>query len=317
MPSFVKITQLDVHACPAAGSWQNGRMNAFVFSAGGLALEVLPALGGAVTRFTVAGFPVFRETAPVPGSVSDTASFPLIPFSNRIRAGHFQFNGAAVQIPVDKRDPRFTNHGHTRHLPWEVIAASDTGLTLRFVQAEPGPAWPFAFTAEQIFELTPGQLTMQARIRNDHSAPAPAGIGFHPYFTRLADTKLQFSAGCVWEADELDIAVRSATPAGRFDFSTGRKLEPRLINHAYGDWDKTAEITHPSKFEISIAAGGAFDHLIVFTPEGKDFFGFEPVSHRPDALNPLADPRDHGMAILAPGAWLEGGVTITLQPIAS
>lgn len=290
-------------------------MDPVILSAGDLRFEILPGLGGAVRRFTAADFPVFRATAAALGSVSDTASFPLIPFSNRIRGGFFRFGGTAYQIPVDKRDPRFTNHGHTRHLPWEVVAGDASSATLRFTQAAPGPAWPFAFTAEQVFELSPGRLTMRARMRNDHAEPAPAGIGFHPYFTRLAGTKLRFSAACMWETDELEIPVRSAAVAGRFDFSSGKALETPLINHAYGGWDGVAEITHAGGVRIAIGATGALDHLIVFTPEGKDFFGFEPVSHRPDALNPLADTRDEGMAVLSPGAWLEGSVTIAISEI--
>ncbi len=287
-------------------------MNALILSAGDMRLEVLPTLGGAVTRFTFGDFPIFRQTAVAPDSVSDTASFPLIPFSNRIRAGRFKFGGTVYQIPVDKRDARFANHGHTRHRSWQVIGSSASRLTLRFTQAKPEPAWPFPFTAEQQFELSPRALTMRAKIRNDDVGSAPAGIGFHPYFTRQPGATLRFSAQCVWETDELDISVRSALPAERFDFAAGKVMETPLINHAYGGWDGKAEIIQPSSFQIDINATDAFNHLVLFTPEGRNFFGFEPVSHRPDALNPLADLRDQGMAILSPGEWLEGSITITI-----
>jgi len=300
---------------PAGQEMAEWGMDPVVLSVADMRLEILPRLGGAVIRLTMGGFPVFRETA-APDSVSDTASFPLIPFSNRIRDGRFRFGGTAYQIPVDKRDPRFTNHGHTRHLPWEVVAGGASSLTLRFCQGEPSPSWPFAFTAEQMFELAPGRLTMRARMRNDHPGPAPAGIGFHPYFTRLPGTKLRFAAACMWETDAVEIPVRSAVVAGRFDFSSGNALERQLINHAYGGWDGVAEITHAGGGRVVIGATGAFNHLIVFTPEGKNFFGFEPVSHRPDALNPLADPRDEGMTVLAPGDWLEGSVTIGVSGVA-
>ncbi len=291
-------------------------MHPITLRAGNLVLEVDPALGGAVTRFSSSEFPVFRESPARPVSVSDCASFPLIPFSNRIRDGRFSFGSAEVQLPLDKRDPRFTNHGHTRHQPWQVIAFSHSGLTLRFTQPEPGLSWPFAFTAEQNFQLSPGRLTMRVRIRNDHPAPAPAGIGFHPYFTRLPDTVLGFAADCVWETDELDIPVRSAPPVGRFGFAPARALAAEPINHAYGGWNGTAEILHPSRLRILVSATAELNQLILFTPAGKNFFGFEPVSHRPDALNKLADERDRGMKVLLPGATLEGQVEITLAEAA-
>jgi aldose 1-epimerase len=288
-------------------------MESITLTAGSLHLEVLPSLGGAVTRFTAGDFPVFRPTPATPASVSDCASFPLIPFSNRIRNGRFRFSDAEVQIPVDKRDARFTNHGHTRHLPWQIVSVTPANLTLRFTHSAPEASWPFPFTAEQYFSLTPSRLTMRARIRNDHKSPAPGGIGFHPYFTRMPGSTLGFSAGCIWETDEVDIPIRSATPAGRFDFSTPKMLESHLINHAYGGWNGAAEITHPSGPRLTINASGTFNHLIFFTPEGKDFFGFEPVSHRPDALNPLPDAKDEGITILNPGNWLEASMDVTIQ----
>jgi aldose 1-epimerase len=286
-------------------------MDVFNLRAGNLVVEIRPRLGGAVTRFDAGSFPIFRETPAAPGTVSDSACFPLIPFSNRIRSGAFGIGGIAYQIPVDRRDPRFTNHGHTRHLPWNVVGSSSTELALRFVQGEPNASWPFPFVAEQEFRLEPDRLRMRVRFRNTHTGAAPGGIGLHPYFTRLPDTALGFVAKCVWETDELDIPLRSAAPAGRFDFAKPKALG-RLINHAYGGWNQAAEIIHPNRFRIGISCRGAFDHLILFTPADRDFFGFEPVSHRPDALNPLADPEDEGMAMLAPGEILEGSVDINL-----
>ena len=40
----------------------------------------------------------------------------------------------------------------------------------------------------------------------------------------------------------------------------------------------------------------------------------EPVTHRPDALNPNGDPRDQGMTILRPGEALEGTIDILVTP---
>jgi aldose 1-epimerase len=298
---------------PAGGFVAKCAMTAITLRAGDLELGIDPSLGGAISRFAAGDFPIFRETPATPASVSDYASFPLIPFSNRIRSGLFHFGGGQVQIPVDKRDPRFTNHGHTRHLPWLATHRTPASLSLRFTQSEPSPLWPFPFTAGQEFQLEPNRLTLRAWLRNAHTQAAPAGIGFHPYFTRLPDTALGFFATHVWETDALDIPVRSSLAAGRFDFTVTRPIEMPLINHAYGGWNGAAEIIHPGKLHLAIEASGAFDHLILFTPEGKGFFGFEPVSHRPDGFNPLPDPADAGIAVLAPGETIEGRMEITLR----
>jgi aldose 1-epimerase len=74
------------------------------------------------------------------------------------------------------------------------------------------------------------------------------------------------------------------------------------------------EIAAPERPLLTLTGSKGFSHLVLFTPEGKPYFAAEPVTHRPDALNPNGDPRDQGMTILRPGEALEGVIEIVVKP---
>ena len=90
-------------------------MVAIVTLASGAArVDVVPSLGGAVAAFQWQGHEVMRHTPAqvlADGNVRLCASFPLVPFSNRIEDGQLRFEGchlrAASQLSrPPARDPR-------------------------------------------------------------------------------------------------------------------------------------------------------------------------------------------------------------------
>ncbi len=74
--------------------------------AGPAILAVSPVAGGSITRYTSrhdgVTFEWMRPALPeaVPNrSAGSTSSFPLVPFSNRIRNAAFRFRGRVIQLP--------------------------------------------------------------------------------------------------------------------------------------------------------------------------------------------------------------------------
>ena len=65
---------------------------------------------------------------------------------------------------------------------------------------------------------------------------------------------------------------------------------------------------------LAIAADPVFRHAVYYTPEGRDFFAFEPVTNMTDGINRIDGMTDHGMAILRPGETLAGIVRYILEP---
>lgn len=291
---------------------QAASMRIIALHYGNFSLGITPDLGGAIVYFRLGSHPVMRETpesARHAGDVSQFASFPLVPFSNRIRHGIFNVSGATYQLQRDAKDPHNANHGASRHAPWNVVSQSTSSAHLNYNYAPPTPphpSWPFAFTAEQHFTLTPAGLHYRVSLTNTHQGPAPAGIGLHPYFIRTNATGLQFSAACIWKKDDFNIPVSSQPVPPGFDFSRPRPLGPELIDHTFSHWAGEAKII--DTIVTTITADQIFQHLILYTPLEKPFFALEPVSHRPDAINPIHDHFDQPMTILNPGETLTGSV---------
>jgi aldose 1-epimerase len=180
-----------------------------------------------------------------------------------------------------------------------------------------GELWPFAFEAEQHFDLQPDRLIVTMRITSRHDAPAPAAIGLHPFFPRGADTRLELPVCGVWLSDANKIPERLAELPAEWDFRTDRALGEVDVDHCFAGWDGRYAITWPDRRErLVVTAGAPFGHIVFYVPRGQNFFAVEPVSNMNDGLNHMDTGDDHGMRILAPGETLEGRISMVVEPMA-
>lgn len=292
-------------------------MTELVLRAADLELALIPGIGGSIAHFRRGGFPLMRETSPDTRDVGLFACFPLIPFSNRVGGGRFSFAGQSYQL---RRDPSTGGahaiHGVGRRRAWQVAEKSGSSVRLTLTHsAGEALSWPFPFRAEQHFVLAPNGLVVTLVLTNTGPRAAPAGIGLHPYFPRHDAVALQFPAEAVWQngADQLPSA-RIAVPA-EWNFSASRTLAEPALDNCFAGWSGTAEISWPAAAQsLTITADPVFGHAVVYTPSGRDYFAFEPVSHMNDAINRMALP-DNGLAVLEPGAALRGIVRFTVTAI--
>ncbi|MDR7154936.1 aldose 1-epimerase [Sphingobium xenophagum] len=264
--------------------------------AGGLEAALSPACGGALRWLALDGTDLLRR-APE-GSVDplDMASFPLVPYANRIADGRFCFAGQDYHLPLNFGDHPHSLHGHGWQSGWAVTEQSDDAAQFTLVH-RPDARWPWAFTARQHIALSPDAIVLTLALTNDADGDAPVGLGFHPYFHADADTRLQFAAGSLWLSTPDMLPERSVPADTLGDWS---RLAPvqgdSLIDNVYGGWDGLAIVERGDGLRLMLTASGA-DWLHVYRPPGSDAFCLEPVSHMPDALN-----RADGMAIQPPGA---------------
>ncbi|WP_159981524.1 MULTISPECIES: aldose 1-epimerase [unclassified Novosphingobium] len=267
-----------------------------VLRRGGCELELLPWLGGAIGRFDVDGRPVLRPTPQGVTNVLETASFPLVPYANRIAGGRFTFAGAGYVLPSNFAGFEHPLHGLGWVKRWDVIEADLTSaaITCSHLADE---HWPWNWSATQHFALTEGGLKVSLELVNTSAQAMPSGLGQHPYIVRGGTERLAFAATGVWENDEATIPVR-ALPAGAFgDFVQGHILDAeRLIDNCYFGW--RGEVDWGPAISLHSRSAG---FLHVFAPPGEDFICLEPTSQMPDALN-RADFAEAGGVSLAPGA---------------
>lgn len=277
--------------------------------AGDAELVLAPETGGAVVSWTLAGRPVFRPANPDAPSARLHACYPLVPFSNRVADGRFRFAGSDHTLPLLLDGQAI--HGAGWQCAW--TGQGDT-MTLDY---HGGELWPFAFRAEQVFDLQPTSLAVTMRITNRHDAPAPAAIGLHPFFPRDADTELQLAATSVWMSNAGRIPVVEIPVPAAWSYGICRRLGEPELDHCFAGWERRFTLVWPRRRErLVVTATEPFGHCVVFVPKGKPFCAIEPVSNMNDGLNHMDTSDDHGMRILAPGETLEGRILMVVEPIA-
>lgn len=238
------------------------------------------------------------------GNPRGAASWPLVPYSNRVRGARFAWKGRTIELARDALGGDHAIHGNGWRRPWVVEDESPSAAML-VQRHEADGFWPFACEARQGFALDAGGATLWMALTNTGDADMPAGLGHHPYFRRSADARLRVGLGEMWEGDEARFPLRRVPVPARFDFSAGREVDPVDLDAVFVGWTRPARIEWPSdRLALEISASAIFGRLVVFVPPGQPFFAVEPVSHDTDAFNhPGAES---GLRVLAPGETLQG-----------
>ena len=175
-------------------------------------------------------------------------------------------------------------------------------LRLRYVPGAPGVPWfPFAYEAEQTYALNPEGLEIGLTLRNTGARVFPAGFGHHLYFPRHDGAALRFNAAGYWTNGPDGLPLARAEDL-RTAFAAGEAVGARALDNCFYGWDGAAEIAYPAAgYALRLHASTALRHAVLFIPEGRDFFAFEPVSHSNDAINRVATGESGAMRSLAPG----------------
>ncbi len=273
--------------------------------------------GGLITSYTLAdGFEIMRTSqseGSAPPEPRKSASFPLIPYSNRIKNGTFIFEGKSYTLPLNFGDHPHSLHGIGWTSQWDILAATDTEVTLCYTHN--GDNWPFRFEATQRFSLNNGALFQEISIRNSGSSAMPAGLGLHPYFPRHNGARLQAELPHVWMTTDTGIPTERIKTPSNWPFAKGVSVASVCCDHVFEKWNSLANINWPEQHRsLQISAHPDLDRLVVYIPENENYFCVEPVSHITDAFN-LSEkgmPLDEsGMRVLAPREYWKVWVRFT------
>jgi aldose 1-epimerase len=278
---------------------------------GGAVLDLLPEIGGAVSRFGVDGVDVLRPAAAGAQDVLQTAYFPLVPFANRVANGTFDFAGETIRLPRNFGDHPHALHGEGWQSPWRVETQGATTAQIRFDHA--AGAWPWRYAATQTFDLAPQSLRIALAIQNCDPRAMPVSLGFHPYFPRLPRTRLRTDVRGVWLSDETGIPTGRAEAAHFLDLGRGAPLASApFVDHCHFGWSGEASIEQPDQErEVRLSASPQLDFLHLFVPQSADYFCAEPVSAMPDAVHRPA--AIGGMQVLQSGDSFSAVLTISAR----
>ena len=278
---------------------------------GVLELELCPQIGGCITTLRHRGHDLLRPAAArffEQRDPREAASFPLVPFSNRIADARFAFQGAVYQLEQNTLPEPHAIHGHGWQQAWDVREAGERATVLEFAHRIAGT--PFDYRASQSFALAEDSLTLTLEIANAGGVPMPAGLGLHPYFVRSEAVTLRARLEHVWRADPRKLPQERAPLPAEWDFGNAPRVATLALDNCFGGWDGTAAITWPERdLSLVITADPLFDHLVIYIPPRQGFFCVEPVSHVNDGFNLAArGVARTGVRVLAPGESLRGAV---------
>jgi aldose 1-epimerase len=278
---------------------------ALILSTGALRLALRPDFGGAIAGLWFSDahgeLPVMRSSEPAElAAARAAASYPLVPYSNRVGLRRFRWHGQDFSTAPNFDDNPHSVHGVGWMRPWQVASASGAEAELRYVHA-PDAHWPFAFESRQRFELTGNTLTLHLAVTNTDSRPQPVGLGWHPYFPKRTRSHLHAQVSGRWDPDASGLPERHLPQAGiRGDVAN------LAYDHCFDGWNGTAQLRDE---RLSLVLTSSFSRLVVYTPATKPYWCVEPVSHVSNAIQ-MAEPARHGLVDLAPGATHEGWMTL-------
>lgn len=281
--------------------------------AGELVLELAPDVGGSIAAFyQQQGGKRFDWLRPASAEALEKrvpegmASFPLVPFCNRIRNGRAVFEGREIVMPPNRGNSPHTIHGVGWQLPWTVQEFSKRHATLELdCQSS---IWPYRFHARQHFALSEDRFEVMMEIVNRDTVTMPLGIGHHPYLPHLPGTTLQAQVERMWVGDEEVLPVRLERTQTVEQLRRGALLREVVADNNFIGWNRRAQVTFPgvgrhgSDACLTLNADSPLDYLVLYSPHAKDFFCIEPVSNCTDWLNLQDYPKSEvGGAVLRPG----------------
>ena len=273
----------------------------FELHAGALRLAVRADIGGTIAGLWHRDTPILRSTSPADlAGARQSGCFPLVPYSNRLGHRHFRWKGREYTTQPNFDDSPHSLHGIGWLRPWDMLSHSAQEVVLR-LRHTPDADWPFAFEATQYFTLTAHTLSLQMSIANTGDVAQPVGLGWHPYFPKRARSRMHVELSDRWDSDATQLPIRKLAQPG-----IDSDVAHLDFDNCFEGWKGPARI-RDEKFSLQLTS--SLPYLVVYTPQDKDYFCVEPVSHVSNAIH-MADPAAHGLRTLLPGERFEASMLL-------
>lgn len=240
----------------------------------------------------------------------------LAPWPNRIADARYDFAGEAHELVMNEPATRTASHGLIAWQEFVPMARTSSSIVLSAVVAAQ-PGYPWRLRVDASYALTGDGLQQSLTVRNESDAPAPVGLGAHPYLVAgvpAADAVAEWTLAL--PADEVLLTDHRSLPAGLvavteaqggvYDFRGGRRIRSAVVNHAFTalrrsrDGLATARLTADDGAGVELTWDGAW--VQVYTAdEGvagcrRRAVAVEPMTCPPDAFSSGLDVR-----VVAPG----------------
>lgn len=254
----------------------------------------------------------------------------LVPFPGRIKDATYEFEGIRYELEKNDKDGPNAIHGflRTSMFKTELLSSQQAVFSYEIMATDyASKGFPFSLRIEVQYALEESGLTTTYKIKNTGKTPAPAGIGFHPYFRApkgdLSTWSVQIPAADYIELEKFVPTGRISSVADtKRDFRKGRVIGNEAYNDCLLHLDRTADgfayaliQAEGSKNRVVIRMDRTFDYVVIYTgdlipaPNQRPGFALEPMTCAPDAFNRAG----WGTKTLRPGAEMSGAYTIVAE----
>ncbi|HLZ97382.1 MAG TPA: aldose 1-epimerase [Steroidobacteraceae bacterium] len=271
---------------------------------GDFVAEVWPEHGGAIASFRCGSRALLRPTDRRQRYLpTDLASFPLVPYSNRIANGRFQFAGRSCELPRNCIGFEHPLHGVGWIRSWAEQERQADRCVLRLEHG--GDAdWPWPFTATQDIALDESGLALRLMLINRSVEPMPFGIGQHPCICRPIGTRIVAPVTGVWLTDAEQLPTHRAALPREWNLPQGAVFDDCFVDHCFDGLDGAVRVVWPDGGELRMGASPLTPFLIVYSVPERSSICLEPVSQRPNAFNaPASGQSAAGTRVLRPGEF--------------
>lgn len=261
-------------------------------------LTLAPELGASLVNWTRLsdGWPLLRRSDEQTLAAANPrllGCYPLVPWSNRIGGGGFDCPGGWQALTANTDFDPLPIHGSAWQQPWQVIDATSDSASLQLDSLR-----PFPYRAGLRVHLAGGRLCLTLQATHLGARPTWYGLGLHPYITRTAETRLQAAANQVWLCGEDKLSRQLVELPSTWNFADIAALPAQTLDNAFTGWPGSACIVQADAgYRLLCHAEGA-EFFLLYCPQDRDFFCFEPVSHPVNAHHLPGRP---GLRLLAPG----------------
>ncbi|VTU16369.1 putative aldose-1-epimerase [Variovorax sp. PBL-H6] len=277
-------------------------------------LGLVPSLGGSVAAWQIeraeGPFDLWRPWDGATPDLYRTASFPMVPWSNRISGGGFEAAGEFQPVRPNRAGEPYPIHGDGWLQGWQLDGLADDAATMT-LQSRRFDDNPYEYEASQHFRLVDGGLDQTLEVRHLGQAPLPYGLGVHPWFMRTAGTRVVAPVQGVWLCGSDPLPTRHTQDLPQdWDLRRGAPAFGSFVDNAYTGWGGHARIEWPEHgLQLSLAMpdfaqdGGAERHYcLMYRPRDGDAFCFEPITQPIDAFHLQGRP---GLRTLQSGQTLK------------
>ncbi len=264
-----------------------GAPETLTLHAGRATAELFPSDGGRLGQVTVDGRKLLRGPEAAYLGWGHWGAYPLLPWSNRIPDGRFEYRGRFFEVPVNWEDGSAL-HGLVAWEPWTVVSSTEVSAH-ETIEVDVGP---YHVRGDQRFELTDTHLELALSVTNLGAMSLPVGLGIHPWFP---SGPVEVPAELRWPGDG-PMPDGPARPV-RDDEDLRTRCRPPPMDRCYTGLTESAATVPGGMLEWD----GPVSQVVVYS-EHPDWVCVEPVTMANDgfALH-AAGASGTGVIELAPG----------------